>query len=250
MHAQEEGLPIALAPLDVLDRARGEEIGCVAFDAALDVALVEIVHAALVAMAEVVDRAAHRAEEPFVTALARTEMRRVAEMPLPNERGRVPGGAQERRQRRQRRRQAELGIAARARAERLFGAAAKAILVAAGHQREPRGRAHRRIGVAIGEAQALPGDAIERRRHGIARAIATQIGVTKIVGEDEDEVGTHGRSGQRAGSRAASESRTSARSRSARCGATRPRATAACTAQSGSRSWWQSRKRQWPMTSR
>jgi hypothetical protein len=87
-----------------------------------------------------------------------------------------------------RRRQAELGVAARAAGERLVGGAAQAMLPAPGGEREARRRAHRGIGVAVGEAHALPRHAVEHRRAVRPSAIAAEVGVAEVVGQDKDEV--------------------------------------------------------------
>ena len=57
---------------------------------------------------------------------------------------------------------------------------------------EARGRAHGRVRVALGELQAVGGQAVEHGRHGaesgIAAAVAAQVGIAEVVGDDEDDV--------------------------------------------------------------
>ena len=166
VHAQQERLARAS---DELDRAIADEIGQIAGALDLGPVLEEVVVPARVAMAEVVDPAAQRAEVLGVAALQRTEVRRKAEVPLAGKRRRVAGVAQQRRQRRMRRRQAQIVPPARLARDRLLGRAPEAILVAAGHQRKARGRAHRRVGIAVGEAQPGSRHRVEARRRG-ARA--------------------------------------------------------------------------------
>ena len=115
-------------------------------------------------MGEVIDAAAHRAEELLVAALERAEMRREAEVPLADERGGVARVAQERGQRRMSGRQVRECASQGAR-DRLVCAAAQAVLPAPGREREARRRAHGRVGVAVGE------HARRRRRCGRGWAI-------------------------------------------------------------------------------
>jgi hypothetical protein len=89
-------------------------------------------------------------------------MRRIAEVPLANQAGRIAGIAQEGRQRRVRGRQAERRIAPAVAVDRLVSAAAQAVLPAAGHQREASGRADRGVGVTLREAQSLLRHAVEQ----------------------------------------------------------------------------------------
>jgi len=103
-------------------------------------------------MVEVIDVAAERTEGIIETVLQRQKLCLVAEVPLADERGGVACVAQERRQRRVRRRQAQARIAARVAADRLVGAAPKAMLPAAGHQREACRRTDRRVSVAQPES--------------------------------------------------------------------------------------------------
>src|SRR5687768_16105405 len=96
--------------------------------------LVEVMHPCGITMREVIDAAAHGAEKFLIAALQRPELRRKAEMPLANERGRIPGVGEQRRQRRMPRRQAEDVAAAAAARDRLIRAAAQAILPAPGRE--------------------------------------------------------------------------------------------------------------------
>src|SRR5205807_1385218 len=54
---------------------------------------------------------------------------------------------------------------------------------------EARCRTHRRIGVALGQAHAALGDAVDVGRGEIAPAVARQVGIAEVVGHDEDDVG-------------------------------------------------------------
>ena len=121
---------------DELDRPLGDEVREVALPEHLGVVFVQVVVACGIAVSEVVHAARERAEELLVAALQRPEVRRIAEMPLAHECGGVTGVAQERRQRRVRRRQAQGRITPRVAPDGLVGAAAQAMLPAAGHQRE------------------------------------------------------------------------------------------------------------------
>jgi hypothetical protein len=56
---------------------------------------VQIVPAGRIGMGEIVDAAAHRPKELFVSRSQRTEGRRVAQVPLADQRGAVAGMAQQ-----------------------------------------------------------------------------------------------------------------------------------------------------------
>src|SRR5678815_2548713 len=75
--------------LDRVHRARRDQVGEVARLAMLFLALPEVVRAARVAVGEVVDATRHRPEELVVTGAQRPERRRIAEVPLADERGAV-----------------------------------------------------------------------------------------------------------------------------------------------------------------
>src|SRR6185312_1413719 len=91
------------------------------------------------------------------------------------------------------RRQAQRGTAAALAVDRLLCRAAQTVLVARRHQREACRRAHRRVGVALRELEALCGEAVEHGRdgakHGITPAIAAEISVAEIISHDEDDIG-------------------------------------------------------------
>ncbi len=143
-------------------------------------------------MGEIVDTAAHRAEELLVSAPQGAEVGQEAKVPLADERRGIASLAQERWQGRVRWRQAENGIAPMAAGNGLVIAAAQTVLKASGHQREACRRAHRRVGVAVGEAQPVGGQAVERGRARRTPAIAAQVRVTEIISKNEDDVGGSG----------------------------------------------------------
>ncbi len=72
--------------------------------------------------------------------------------------------------------------------DRLLQAAAQAVLVAPGDQREAGRRADRRVGVGLGEADALPGQLVQLRRGEVGLAVDAQVGMAQVVGQDEDDV--------------------------------------------------------------
>ena len=78
-------------------------------------------------------------------------------------------------------------IAGIARIEIGEAADAHRMVVAAGQQRRPRGRAHRR-GVEAGVAQAASGDGVDGGR-GDGRAVAAEIGEADIVEQHDQDVG-------------------------------------------------------------
>ena len=59
----------------------------------------------------------------------------------------------------------------------------------AGEQRGAAGRADARGDVEIGEAHALAGHAVEVGRADARMAVATQVAVAQVVGQDDDQVG-------------------------------------------------------------
>ena len=81
-------------------------------------------------------------------------------------------------------------------ADGLLGRTAQAVLPAPGGQGEARRRADGRVGIALHEADAARGQAIEHRRHraevGWSSAVAAEVGIAEIVGDDEDDVGPAG----------------------------------------------------------
>ena len=177
-------------PANEIGGSRGDQIGEVTGALDLRLAVIEVVATRGVTMGEVIDAAAHWAEKLHVAALQRAEAWRKAEMALADERGGVAGIAQQRRERRMLGRQPEhRALTRRAAGDRLVGAAAQPVLPAASGEREARRRAHRRVGVAVGEAQARGRQPIHVGRAGRASAVAAEIGVAEIVGQDEDEVG-------------------------------------------------------------
>src|SRR4051794_27356309 len=66
--------------------------------------------------------------------------------------------------------------------------AAQPVLIPSRRDCQPRRRADRGIGIAIGEAQTLAGQSVEIRRTVRSAAIAMEVGVAEIVGQDEYEI--------------------------------------------------------------
>ena len=191
VHAEEERRRVGRGDaLDEVDGAARDEVGEIALLAMLGLALPQVVRAARVAMAEVVDAARHRPEELVVARAQRAERGRIAEVPLAGERRAVAGRLQQRRQRRVLGRQAQRRAASALAVDRLLGGAAQPVLIAAGHQGEARRRAHRRVRVALREADALARHRVEHRRDRNAAAVAAEVGEAEVVGDDEDEVGS------------------------------------------------------------
>ena len=80
-----------------------------------------------------------KAEELFVAALAWTEVRWITQMPFADQRSRVAGVTQQRRQRRVLGRKPEHLVTFGGRRQRLLRGAAQAVLPATGDQREACG---------------------------------------------------------------------------------------------------------------
>ncbi len=79
-------------------------------------------------------------------------------------------------------------LARHSRAQRLFEADGQPVLVTPGNKRDAGGGADRGIGIGLREAHALGGDAVDIGRREIAAAIAGDIGIAEIVGENEQNV--------------------------------------------------------------
>src|SRR5262245_40754102 len=105
-------------------------------------------------------------------------------MPFPNERGAVAGFPEQRWQRRLRRRQT--GNAGGS--ERFLETDGKPILIATGDERDTRRRADGGICVGLKKPHAVGGETIDVRRVEVRPAITCNVGVTEIVGEDENDV--------------------------------------------------------------
>ena len=192
VQAQQERRAFAGHAVYPVGGALRQQVGQIA--AVLDFALAfeQVRHAVGAAVAEVVDAARHRSVEHVVARAQRAEMRRIAQVPLADQ-CRAPARLlQQRRHAGMLWRQAQHGTVARTAADGLVGRAAQAILVAPGHQREARGRAHGRVRIALREPQALGREPVDHGRDGAEvrgpAAIAAQIGIAQIVGDDEHDV--------------------------------------------------------------
>ena len=120
-----------------------------------------------------------------VAALQRAIRRQLAEMPLADERRRVARFFQERWQRGFCRWQSDRGVSNR---ERLLEADGEAVLIAPGHERDSRRGADRGVRVGLEKAHAGRSQAIDVRGGKIGPAVAGDVRVAEIVGEDEDDV--------------------------------------------------------------
>ena len=191
---QEERLPgdgaarCRVAP-DEVDRLGGEHVGLVP--------AVGVARAAVVVQepVPVVHDAAEEAGELREAALVGVVSRIVqAAVPLAHVAGAVAGGA-------------ECitdgalaqGDAVQA-AVRFHAQRAAAVVVASGEQRGARRGADRRAAVVLGAAHALGGEPIDVGRGQDGVAVAAQVAVAQVVGQEDDDVGTRAR---RCGSHAA-----------------------------------------------
>ena len=80
--------------------------------------------------------------------------------------------------------------------------------IAASQQVVAAGRADRRRRVPLGESHPFPRQPVDVRRPDLRRAIAADIAVAEVVGENNDDVGPPFRGRGKAGGRRASRSRT------------------------------------------
>ena len=86
-------------------------------------------------------------------------------------------------------RETDIGIAS----ERLFKADANAVLIAAGDEGDAACGADRRVGVSLHETDPARGNAVDIGSAEVGASVARDVGVTEIVGEDEDDVRRPGR---------------------------------------------------------
>ena len=71
-----------------------------------------------------------------------------------------------------------------------------ALLVASGDEGDPCRRAHRRRRVVVRESDAFTSQAVEVRRRQVSGPVGPQIAIAQIVGQDEDDIRSVGRSHQ------------------------------------------------------
>src|SRR6185295_17687678 len=176
---------------DLVDRLRGEQIGDVAV-IGQDPFLVDDRARIVLAVAEVIRIATVHPEEPVVTALQGSELRRLPQVPLAEQRGSITGFAQQRGQRRDVGGQAN-GLFVFER-ERLIEADAQSARFAARDQGYAGGRAHAGARVGLGEQHPLARDGIDARRRELP-PVAAQVGITEIVREHENDVRARARGG-------------------------------------------------------
>ncbi len=150
-----------------------------------DVSVPEIVLLRSVCVRVVVERPHPESIEMVVAALQRTVFRQRAQMPLADERRAVAGPLQQRRQCGMFRRQADRRVR---RGQRLLESKRQPVLIPARDQRQPRRRADRGVRIRLQKAHAVAGDAIDVRRLQIGTAVARDVGVSEIVGHDEDDI--------------------------------------------------------------
>jgi hypothetical protein len=141
---------------------------------------------------EVIDCAHAESVEVVIAAFERTEIRQRAEVPLADERRSVTCFSEQRRQRRMLGWEADgidaLDSSGTRCGNRFFQANAKPVLIASGDERRARCRTDCGIGVALSEADAAGGDAVDVRCLQIGAAVASHIGVTEIISHDEEDV--------------------------------------------------------------
>src|SRR5262245_12551634 len=141
---------------------------------------------------EVIDRADAESIEMVIATFERTEIRQRAEVPLADERRSVTCFSEQRRQRRMLGWEADgidaLDSPGSRCSNRFFQANAKPVLIASSDERGARCRTDCGIGVALSEADAAGGDVVDVRCPQIRAAVASHIGVTEIIGHDEEDV--------------------------------------------------------------
>ena len=138
-------------------------------------------------------RAAEEAEKLVEAAAERMPLLLETEVPLADDPGGVARGLEPLRENRLGEREADVlvGHEDRARIELV----AEALLIAAGHQRGPRGTAIGAAHVAVGEAHAVLRERVEMGRGNVLTAVGAGVGVSVIVGHDDQDIGFDGGSG-------------------------------------------------------
>ena len=185
MEAQEERLPrLGVAPDHVLG-ARAQKVREVPRLLDRHVVVPEIGLLIGARVRVVVDGAAAEPVEMVVAAQKRTEFRQAAEMPFADEGRAIASFPEKRRQRWLLGRQSDDSRGG----QRLLQTDREAVLISAGDQRDAGGRADRRIGVRLQKTHAGRGETIDVRRSKVGPAVTGDVGVSEIVGEDEDDVG-------------------------------------------------------------
>ena len=161
----------------------------------------EHVQLARLTMIEVVHVAAKVPEEFIPPMLHRVKTRLVAEMPFAKHTARVAGLFQCPRQHHLLRRQAQLpsggqrdGVVVPPHVARADGAfqPARPLRIPPREQRRSRGTAFRAVGIMLGKPHPLLRQPINHRRLRPRMAVATEIAVTHVVGQNEDDVGRRG----------------------------------------------------------
>ncbi len=200
MQAHEEGLVGRREVADEPHRVVAEEIGEIAGLVGQNVFVPQ-----RVIMVEVVGRAAADPVIVLVAAFERPVVRKEAEVPLADQGRVVALGAQQRRQRGMR-----WGEPRHVGGQRLFEADREPILVASGDQRRAGRRADGRVRISLGEAKPVLRDTVDVRGREVRAAVAGQIRVAHVVGQDEEDVGRlAGCLGRRVGRRRPVEHRQS-----------------------------------------
>ena len=163
-------------------------------------------------MGEVIHATGHDAEKFVVTRAQGAKAWRVAQVPFADQRGGVACITQQGGQCGHVGRQPQRCAAFAAAVDGLFHAAAQAVLVAHGHQREAGWRAHGRVGITLGEPHATGGQCVymgrDRAEWRVAPTVAAQVGVAQVVRHDIDDVGFHDDEGKSAALRRGFEKQT------------------------------------------
>ena len=191
MKAQQERLLRFRKTVDGLHCPVAEQIGHVAVALDRHLLLMQLVRVRPAAgcigtMIEVIGRAAENAEEGVVAALERAVVRQIAEMPFADQARAVACLLEQRGEGGMTWRQPD-GFRGRG-IDRLLEAHRQTHLIAAGRQAGARGRAIRRIRIALREPHPLDRQTVHVRRRVVALAVATHVGIAKVVGQDEDDV--------------------------------------------------------------
>ncbi len=179
--AEQERPPVHGEAVDQADGVLADQVGEIARLGRAAVVVPEV--GRLLGVLEVVEAAAVEAPEVIIAALQRPELRRRAQVPLADQPRLVAGLLEQRGQGGMFGRQAH-----GAQAQGLFQPHRQTVLVAAGDQPRAGGRADRGIGIGLHEPEPLLGQAIDVGGLVVGPAVAADVGVPQVVGQQEDDV--------------------------------------------------------------
>ncbi len=189
MQTQEKRLTLRRVVLNNLNRVVSDELGQIPLFFNPGVAVPQPVSDAIAArrqfVREVIDAAVFEAPEMVVATLERTVVRKISQMPFPEQRCPIASRLQDRGERGVIRRNTG---SIRSRRQRLCETHRQPILIAPRDQRRARSRTHRRIRVRLQESRAARRDTVDCGRLILAPTVAGNISVPEVIRHDVNDV--------------------------------------------------------------